>query len=92
MSWRGRPLFHVIDGYMQKIQILFPDPIMARLRRLARIQDRPVSEIVRRAVEETLAKSPEPAGTERKIPSFRGGKVLCSAAELRDALYREDVP
>jgi Ribbon-helix-helix protein, copG family len=77
---------------MQKIQVLFPDPIMARLRRLARLQDRPVSEIVRRAVEEILAKSPEPIGVERKIPSFRGGKMLCSAEEMRDALYREDVP
>jgi hypothetical protein len=77
---------------MQKIQILFPDPVMARLRRLAKIQDRPVSEIVRRAVEETLAKSPEPNGTKRQIPSFRGGKMLCSAAELRDTLYGEDVP
>ena len=81
----------MIYGYMQKIQILFPDPVMTRLRRLAKIQDRPVSEIVRRAVEETLAKSPEPTGVERKIPSFRGGKILCSTAELRDRLYREDV-
>jgi hypothetical protein len=89
---RCRGILHVIHGYMQKIQILFPDPIMARLRRLAKIQDRPVSEIVRRAVEETLAKSPEPSGTKRQIPSFRGGKMLCSAAELRDRLYREDVP
>ena len=77
---------------MQKIQILFPDPVMARLRRLARLQDRPVSEIVRRAVEETLAKSPEPKGAERRIPSFRGGKMLGSAAELRDTLYQEDLP
>jgi hypothetical protein len=63
---------------------------MNRLRKLARIQDRPVSEIVRRAVEEALAKSPEPTGGERNIPSFRGGKMLCSAAELRDTLYREE--
>jgi Ribbon-helix-helix protein, copG family len=73
-SFRSSP--HVINGYMQKIQILFPDPIMARLRRLARIQDRPVSEIVRRAVEETLAKSSEPTGAERKVPAFRGGNAL----------------
>jgi hypothetical protein len=83
---------HVIYGYIQKIQILFPDPVMTRLRRLAKIQDRPVSEIVRRAVEETLAKTPEPTGADRQIPSFRGGKMLCSAAELRDRLYREDGP
>jgi predicted DNA-binding protein len=77
---------------MQKIQILFPDPLMARLRKLARLQDRPVSEIVRRAVEETLAKSSELTGAERKIPVFRGGKMLCSAEELRDVLYRDDSP
>ena len=77
----------MIDGYMQKIQILFPDPVMARLRKLARVQDRPVSEIVRRAVDEALAKSPEAAERPKRIPSFRGGKMLCSAADLREALY-----
>jgi phage gpG-like protein len=82
---------HVIDGYMQKIQILFPDPTMAQLRRLARLQDRPVSEIIRRAVEESLARSPEPNKTQRRIPSFRGGKILCSAEDLRETLYREDL-
>jgi hypothetical protein len=35
--------------------------IMTRLRRLARLQDKPVSEIMRRAVEECLARSPEPS-------------------------------
>jgi phage gpG-like protein len=75
---------------MQKIQILFPDPIMARLRRLAQLQDRPVSEIIRRAVEESLARSPEPTKTERRIPSFRGGKILCSAEDLRETLYQEE--
>jgi Ribbon-helix-helix protein, copG family len=77
---------------MRKIQILFPDPVMARLRRIARSQDRPVSEIVRRAVEESLAKTPEPRTTNRRIPSFRAGKMLCPATELRDTLYREDLP
>ena len=76
---------------MQKIQILFPDPTMAQLRRLARLQDRSVSEIIRRAVEESLARSPEPNKTQRQIPSFRGGKILCSAEDLRETLYREDL-
>lgn len=75
---------------MQKIQILFPDPLMARLRRLARLQDRPVSELIRRAVEESLARSPEPKSTQPRIPSFRGGKILCSAEDLRETLYQED--
>ena len=76
---------------MQKIQVLFPDPIMTRLRRMARLQDRPVSELIRRAVEESLARSPELKGTERRIPSFRGGKILCSAEEIRETLYEEDL-
>lgn len=33
---------------MQEIQILFPDPFMARLRAVAREQDRPMSDLVRR--------------------------------------------
>jgi len=82
---------HVIYGYMQKIQILFPDPVMTRLRRLARLQDRPVSEIVRRAVEESLARSPQPRKSERRIPSFHGGKIICSVEELRETLYKEDL-
>jgi hypothetical protein len=76
---------------MQKIQILFPDPVMTRLRELARLQDRPVSEIVRRAVDEALAKSSEASERPKRIPSFRGGKMLCSAADLREALYRNDL-
>ena len=86
-----RDFIHVIYGYMQKIQVLFPDPVMARLRRLARLQDRPVSEIIRRAVEESLARSPEPKSTQRRIPSFRGGNILCSAEDLRETLYQEDL-
>lgn len=39
---------------MQKIQILFPDPLMESLRKLARIEDKPVSEIVRRAVDREI--------------------------------------
>ena len=91
MLRRLHDFIHVIDGYMQKIQILFPDPVIARLRRLARLQDRPVSEIIRRAVEESLARSPEPKSTQRRIPSFRGGNILCSAEDLRETLYQEDL-
>jgi Ribbon-helix-helix protein, copG family len=90
---QSRQLHDLIDfiyGYMQKIQVLFPDPVMARLRRLARLQDRPVSEIIRRAVEESLARSPEPKSTQCRIPSFRGGNILCAAEDLRETLYQEE--
>jgi hypothetical protein len=75
---------------MQKIQVLFPDPVMTRLRRMARLQDRPVSELIRRAVEESLSRSPEPKAAQRRIPSFKGGQILCSVEELRETLYKED--
>ena len=44
---------------MQKMQILFPDPLMGKLRAVAAEEDRPVSELIRRAVEKFL---------EMKIP------------------------
>jgi hypothetical protein len=76
---------------MQKIQILFPEPVMVRLRKLSQIQDRPISELVRRAVEESLARTPElKTTTSRFIPVFKGGKILCSKTEMRDFMYQED--
>ena len=83
-------VLHVLNVSMQKIQILFPDPVMMRLRRLAKIQDRPVSEIVRRAVEDALARMPEtPSASERRrIPSFHGGKILAPARSIREVLYK----
>jgi len=36
---------------MQKIQISFPNSLMGRVRAVAAEEDRPVSEIIRRAVE-----------------------------------------
>jgi len=76
---------------MQKIQILFPDPQMEALRRLARIEDRPVSEIVRRAVERDMelrsgllhrTDSAAPG-----FPTFDGGKVLTSASRMKAVLH-----
>jgi hypothetical protein len=81
---------------MQKLQILFPDPLMDALRRLAKAEDRPVSEIVRRAVDRDLEQR---AGLLRKgtnnapvpvFPNFSGGKVLVSAADMKTAIYDED--
>ena len=44
---------------MQKIQILFPNPLMGRVRAVATEEDRPVSEVIRRAVERFLEMRPE---------------------------------
>ena len=45
---------------MQKLQILFPEPVLRRLRELARKEDRPVSEIVRKAVDAWIEKTEPP--------------------------------
>ncbi len=81
---------------MQKIQILFPDPLMDALRKLASIEDRPVSEIVRRAVDRDveqrsglLQRGPVPASF---FPVFDGGKVLVSAANMKSVVYGGELP
>ena len=81
---------------MQKIQILFPDPAMEALRRLSQLEDRPVSELVRRAVDRDLEQrsgllqrgSAKPGA----FPTFDGGQVLVSAPEMKSLLHGlEDV-
>ncbi len=79
---------------MQKIQILFPDPLMATLRKLAKIEDRPVSELVRRAVDRDLAQR---SGMLRRdsslppaFPTFDGGKVLVSAAKMKSLIHGDE--
>jgi hypothetical protein len=76
---------------MQKIQILFPDPVMERLRAAARQQDRPVSELVRRAVDRLLEQAPvHPPREPARFPTFRGGGVLVDAESLKDLLHGSD--
>ena len=76
---------------MQKIQILFPDPVMERLRAVARQQDRPVSELVRRAVDRLLEQLPTlPPKQPARFPTFHGGGVLVDAGRLKDVLHGQD--
>ena len=75
---------------MQKIQILFPDPVMSRLRSVSSLEDRPVSEIVRRAVDRYLQQAPSPRQKLRSFPVFHGGGVLVSADRLKQEIYTDD--
>jgi len=76
---------------MQKIQILFPDPVMERLRAVARQQDRPVSELVRRAVDRLLEQLPaQPPKQPARFPTFHGGGLLVDADRLKDVLHGLD--
>jgi len=75
---------------MQKMQILFPDPLMGRIREVAFEEDRPVSEIIRRAVEKFLEMKPEKAHKTSQLPTFKGGRILVSAENLKDAIYDDE--
>lgn len=80
---------HAINGSMQKMQILFPNPMMAKLKAVAEGEDRPVSELIRRAVERFLDMKPSnPKKIE--IPTFKGGEILVSAADLKQVIYDDD--
>ena len=76
---------------MQKLQILFPEPQLRRLREMAKKEDRPVSEIVRKAVDAWIEKKGPTTEAQRKkrIPTFRGGRVRVRAEEMRDIAYKD---
>jgi len=75
---------------MQKIQILFPNPLMGRVKAVATEEDRPVSEVIRRAVERFLETRPEKPRQHLKLPTFRGGKILVLSEQLKDAIYDDE--
>lgn len=87
-----------MHGSMQKIQILFPDPLMEMLRNLARVEDRPVSEIVRRAVDRDLEqragmlKRSNTGACAPAFPTFGGGKMLAKASEMKALIYGDEMP
>jgi predicted DNA-binding protein len=76
---------------MRKVQILFPEPQLRKLKELARREDRPLSEIIRRATEAYLERLPDEPATDRRIriPMFDGGRTLASPESFRDLAYRD---
>lgn len=74
---------------MEKMQILFPEPQLARLRRIAGRQDRPVSELVRSAVDFWLSRygSVEDSFLAEEPPAYGCGQVLADPGSLRDKAY-----
>lgn len=73
---------------MEKMQILFPKPQLDRLRRIAGARDRPVSELVRAAVDAWLERQGETLGQVREAPpKYHCGKIRVSQDALREAAY-----
>lgn len=77
---------------MQRMQLLFPDEMIARLKEVSRQEERPVSEVIRRSIEEFFMRYPK--GKKRKISvgQLAGhlGEINVSAAELKEVLYEDD--
>ena len=71
---------------MQKMQILFPEPQLTRLKRIASAEDRPVSESVRGAVDFWLSRygKAEADAAGDSPPTYGCGEILTPAAELRE--------
>ena len=71
---------------MEKIQILFPEPQLNMLRGIAKRDDRPVSELVRSAVNFWLSRY----GTDiednvmEAAPVYNCGEILTSADKFRE--------
>lgn len=75
---------------MEKMQILFPEPQLKRLRDLARSQDRPVSELVRAAVDAWLARNEARVESVAEAPpTYCCGALLVEAGEIREAAYSD---
>lgn len=76
---------------MQKLQILFSKPVLTQLREIANRADRPVSELVRRAVDEFLQKHPPSQATTQtpNLPTFKGGKIQVRSDEMKDLIYKD---
>ena len=72
---------------MQKMQILFPDPMMRRLREVAAQQDVPLSEIVRQATALWLDRMPKQMSPVRRVPTVNAGRCLLDAQAMKEALH-----
>ena len=80
-----------MHGSMQKLQILFPEPVLTKLRKIASLSDRPVSELVRRAVDDFIKKHPQAALPSPRLPTFKGGKIQVRSDEMKQIIYEDRV-
>jgi metal-responsive CopG/Arc/MetJ family transcriptional regulator len=77
---------------MQRMQLLFPDEMIARLKEVSREEERPVSEVIRRSIEEFFMRYPKGRKQKITVAQLAGhlGAIKVSAADLREAIYEDD--
>lgn len=77
---------------MEKVQILFPKPQLDRLRRIAGERDRPVSELVRAAVDSWLERQGDaPREAREAPPRYSCGEILVPSGDLRNVAYHDRI-
>jgi len=74
------------------MQLLFPDEMITRLKEVASQKERPVSEVIRRSIEEFFLRYPKGKKKKITVDQLAGhlGEIKVSASELREVLYEED--
>jgi len=77
---------------MRKIQVLLPEPTLRDLREIAEAEDRPLSEVVRRAAEQMVRTYPAVGRRPARVVvrTFDGGAVNAGEADLRALAYEDD--
>lgn len=79
---------HAYHVSMEKLQVLFPEPQLWRLRRIARVRDRPVSELIRSAVDLWLEYQEADAPEVREAPPvYDCGEIVARSEDLREAAH-----
>lgn len=61
--------------------------MMKRLREIAKQEDMPVSEIIRKSATMWLERYPEKPKEKKSVPVVDAGKCLLDADEMKEALY-----
>jgi len=77
---------------MQKLQVRLPESVMERLRDLAAQEDRPVSEVARRVLQNWVGRLPtgfRPQVRPSKFPTFSGGAMVSTSESMRDLLHSD---
>jgi predicted transcriptional regulator len=74
------------------MQLLFPDEMIARLKEVASQEERPVSEVIRRSIEEFFMRYPKGKKKRITVDQLAGHlrEIKVSAAQLREILYEDD--
>jgi hypothetical protein len=71
---------------MTRTQILLPDELYERIKRLADEKEMSMTELARRALENWLERFPSQSDADWQLPVFDGGGINVPLTELREVV------